>query len=89
MNIKKVKRPTKTLILAENSQDCEIREMVMLIVVVVLRTVSNAVDKRLEELEISGRIETIQTTVFLRWARTLRIVLEIIGWLVFMVYQPL
>ena len=41
-----------------------------------LETVTKNLEKRLEELEIRGRIETIQTTALLRSARILRRVLE-------------
>ena len=51
--------------------------MTMISVVVgAIKTVSKGSAKRLEELEIRGRIDTIQTTVFLRSARILRRVLE-------------
>ena len=40
------------------------------------RTIPKGLLRELEELEIGGRIETIQTTVLLRSARILRKVLE-------------
>ena len=46
------------------------------IVVGALGTVPRGLEKRLEKLEIRGRIETLQTTVLLRLARILRRVLE-------------
>ena len=39
-------------------------------------TVNKGVLKGLEDLEVGGRVETIQTTVLLRTARILRRVLE-------------
>ena len=48
----------------------------ILIVFDVLGMVPKGLEKRLEELEIRGRIETIQTTAVLRSARILRRVLE-------------
>ena len=41
-----------------------------------LRTVTKGLIKGLEDLEIRGRVETIQTTALLRSARILRRVLE-------------
>ena len=52
------------------------RVMLIPIVVVALRMNSKVLERRLEELKISRRIKTIQTTVFLRSARILRRVLE-------------
>ena len=50
--------------------------MVIPIVVGALGTVPKGLEKMLEELEIRGRIETIQITALLRSARILRRVLE-------------
>ena len=41
-----------------------------------LHTVTTGLAQVLEDLEIRGRVETIQTTVFLRLSRILRRVLE-------------
>ena len=49
---------------------------VILVVTGTLGTVPKRSERRLEELEIGGRIETIQTTVLLRSTRILRRVLE-------------
>ena len=46
------------------------------IVINVLGIVPKGLEERLEEYEISGRIETIQTTAVLRTPRILRRVLE-------------
>ena len=50
--------------------------MVIPTVVGALGTVIEGLVKILEDLEIGGRVETIQTTVLLRSARILRRVLE-------------
>ena len=42
-------------------------------------TVTKGLLKGLEDLEVGGRVETIQTTTLLRTARTLRRVLETWG----------
>ena len=46
------------------------------IVIGALGTISKGLLKDLEDLEVDGRVETIQTTAFLRTARILRRVLE-------------
>ena len=46
------------------------------IVIGVFGAVTKGLLKRLEDLEIGGRVETIQTTALLRTARILRRVLE-------------
>ena len=46
------------------------------IVIGALGTVTKGLVKGLEDLEIKGRVETIQTTLLLRSARILRKVLE-------------
>ena len=45
-------------------------------VIGVLRTVAKGLAQRLVDLEITGRVETTQTTALLRSARILRRVLE-------------
>ena len=49
------------------------------IVIGALGTVTKGLLKFLEDLEIGGRVETIQTTALLRMARILRRVLETWG----------
>ena len=49
-----------------------IKVMVIPIIVGVLETVLKNMEKKLDELEIRGRIKTIQTTAGLKSARTLR-----------------
>ena len=46
------------------------------IVIGAFGTVTKGLLKRLEKLEVGGRVETIQTTALLRMARILRRVLE-------------
>ena len=54
----------------------DIKVTVIPIVIGALGTVTKGLIKRLEDLEIKGRVETIQTTALLRWAGILRKVLE-------------
>ena len=49
---------------------------IILIVIGAFGTVTKGLLKGLEDLEVGGRVETIQTTALLRTARILRIVLE-------------
>ena len=56
-----------------------IKVMIMQIVTGELGTVTKGLLKGLEDLEIGGRVETIQTTALLRTARILRRVLETWG----------
>ena len=46
------------------------------IVIGAIRTVTKGLQKGLEDLEVGGRVETIQTTALLRTARILRRILE-------------
>ena len=50
--------------------------MVIAIVIFMLGTVTKGLVQGLEDLEIRGRVENIQTTALLRLAKILRIVLE-------------
>ena len=50
--------------------------MKVTIVPIVIGTVTKGLLKCLEDLEVGGRVETIQTTALLRTARTLRRVME-------------
>ena len=50
--------------------------MIVPIVIGALSTVTKGLLKGLEDLEVGGRVETIQTTALLRTARILRRVLE-------------
>ena len=55
------------------------RVTIVPIVIGVLGTVTKGLLKGLEDLEVGGRVETIQMTVLLRTARILRRVLETWG----------
>ena len=55
------------------------KETIVPIVIGALGTITKGLLKGLEDLEIGGRVETIQTTALLRMARILRRVLEIWG----------
>ena len=57
------------------------------IVIGALDTITKGLLKGLEDLEIGGRVETIQTTVLLRTARILRRVLETWGDLLSLKFQ--
>ena len=46
------------------------------IVIGAFGTITKGLLKGLEDLEVGGRVETIQTTVLLKTARILRIILE-------------
>ena len=56
-----------------------LKVMVIPIVIGALGTVTKRLVKRLEDLEIKGRVDTIQTTSLVRTARILRRVLETRG----------
>ena len=51
--------------------------MMMMVVIIIKGTITKELLKGLEDLEVGGRVETIQTTALLRMARILRRVLEI------------
>ena len=53
--------------------------MIVPIVIGALGTVAEGLLKGLDDLEVGGRVETIQTTALLRTARILRRVLETWG----------
>ena len=55
---------------------CNVKEMITTIVIAALGTVIKGLVQGLEDLEIEGRVETVQTTALLRSARILRRVLE-------------
>ena len=52
---------------------------VILLIIDVLGTILKGLVKRLDELEIEGRTDTVQTIALLKSARILRRVLEISG----------
>ena len=57
----------------------KVKVTVILIVIGALGTVTKILVQELEDLEIRGRVETIQTTAFLRLDRIQRKVLETWG----------
>ena len=59
----------------------------IIIVIVLLSIVTKGLVKGLEDLEISGQVETIQTTALLRSPRILRRVLETGGDLLSLKFQ--
>ena len=52
---------------------------IMPIMIGALLTITKGLLKDLEDLEVGGRVETIQTTALLKTARILRLVLETWG----------
>ena len=80
LNWKKGERRANILSLLENWKKLwNIKVTFMPIVIGALGTVAEWLLKGLEDLEIRGRMETIQTTALLRSARILRRVLETWG----------
>ena len=61
----------------ESKKLWKMKVMIIPIVISALGTVTEGLIKGLEDLEITGRVETIQTIALLRLARILRSVLEI------------
>ena len=55
------------------------RNMKVKVISIIVGTVPKGLEKRLEELEIKGRTETIQTTALLKPARIFKRVLETVG----------
>ena len=75
--LKKGEKTDKYLDLARRTEKLlNMKVKVILIVVGALETVPKNLEKRQEQLEINGKIETIQTKALLWWARILRRVLE-------------
>ena len=71
MTIIKVKRKKKLAPPREETKLLNMKATMILIVIGALRTVHKGLEKGLEELEIGGRIDTIQTTSLLKSARIL------------------
>ena len=57
----------------------DMQETIIPIVIGAFGTVTKGLQKELEDWEVGGRVETIQTTTLLRTARMLRRVLETLG----------
>ena len=80
INLKESEKKDKYLNLARELKKLwNMKVMVVLIVIGVLGTITKGLLKGLEDLEVGGRVETIQTTALLRTARILRRVLETWG----------
>ena len=81
INLKESEKKDKYLDLSRELKK-KLWKMIVTIVPIVigaLGTVTKGLLKGLEDLEVSGRVETIQTTALLRTARLLRRVLETRG----------
>ena len=77
LNWKKMKRRISTWTLLGNWKKLwNMKVTIIPIVIDVFGTVTKGLLKGLEDLEVGGRVETIQTTALLRTARILRRVLE-------------
>ena len=63
------------------------RVRVILVVIGMLISIPKGFVRGLEEFEVGGRIETIQTTALLRSTGILRKVLEILGYLLLLTLQ--
>ena len=77
INLKESEKKDKYLDLARELKKLwNMKVTIVPVVIGALGTVTKGLLKGLEDLEVSGRVETIQTTVLLRTARILRRVLE-------------
>ena len=77
INLKESEKKDKYLDLARELKKLwNMKVTIVPIVIGALGTVTKGLLKGLEDLEVSGRVETIQTTALLRTARILRRVLE-------------
>ena len=80
INLKECAKKDKYLDLARELKKLwNMKVMIVLIVIGAFGTITKGLLKGLEELEVGGRVETIQTTALLRTARILRRVLETWG----------
>ena len=80
MNLKGSEKKDKYLDLARELKKLwNMKVMMVPIVIGALGTTTKGLLKSLEDLEVGGRVETIQTTALLRMARILRRVVETWG----------
>ena len=80
INLKESEKKAKYLNLArELKKLCNMKVTIVPVVIDVLGTIPKGLLKGLEDLEVGGRVETLQTTALLRTARILRRVLETWG----------
>ena len=78
INLKESEKKDKYLDLARELKKLWNMEVTIVSIVIgAFGTISKGLLKGLEDLEVGGRVETIQTTALLRTARILRRVLEI------------
>ena len=88
INLKEGEKKNKYLDLAREIKKLwNMKVTIVQIVIGALGTVTKGLLKGLEELEIGGRVEIIQTTALLRMARILRRVLETWGDLLWLKFQ--
>ena len=80
INLKECEKKDKYLELARELKKLwNMKVTIVPIVISALGTITKALLKGLEDLEVGGRVETIQTTAVLRTAKILRRVLETWG----------
>ena len=80
MKLKEYEKKDKYLDLARELKKLwNMKVMIVLIVIGALGTITKGLLKGLVDLDVGGRVETIQTTALLRTARILRRVLETWG----------
>ena len=80
INLKECEKKDKYLDLAREWKKLwNMKVTIVLIVIGALGTITKRLFKGLEDLEVGGRVETIQMTALLRTARILRRVLETWG----------
>ena len=78
MNLKECEKKDKYLDLARELKKLwNMKVTIVTIVIGTLSTITKGLLKGLEDLEVGGRVETIQITALLRTARILRLVQEI------------
>ena len=82
VKLKESEKTISTSTLLANWKNWNMKVTIIPIVIGALGTITKGLKQGQEDLEITGRVETIQTTVLLRSARILRRALEILGdWL--------
>ena len=88
INLKESEKKDKYLVLARELKKLwNMKVTIVPIVIGALSTITKGLLKGLEDLEVGGRVETIQTTALLRTARILRRVLDTWGDLLSLKHQ--
>ena len=88
IKLKECEKKDKCLNLAQELKKLwNMKVTIISVVIGAFGTVTKGLLKRLENLEVGGRVETIQTTALLRMSRILRRVLDILGDLLFLKLQ--